>query len=178
MSKESASNAGSSPVSFRRGPGAGFVAVPEKAQNQAETLKRFAGYLVSEKLHLAAMLCCVLVAAAASVAAPAFQSEAIDVIVRGEYSELYGYLLISGRLSGSGKGQTSFFCLERTGFLNYLRIEHDHIHESHGYNYYPFTVSDHVGSHSDTSVPVGCKSVLQVLCYLNVSLRCRFGLLS
>lgn len=79
---------------FRRGPGAGFVAVPEKARNEAETLKRFSGYLVSEKWSLVAMLVCVLISAVAAVAAPAFQSEAIDAIVRGEYDSLYVCLLL------------------------------------------------------------------------------------
>lgn len=79
---------------FRGGPGAGFVAVPEKARNEAETLKRFSGYLVSEKWSLVAMLVCVLISAVAAVAAPAFQSEAIDAIVRGEYDSLYVCLLL------------------------------------------------------------------------------------
>lgn len=79
---------------FRRGPRAGFVAVPEKARNEAETLKRFSGYLVSEKWSLVAMLVCVLISAVAAVAAPAFQSEAIDAIVRGEYDSLYVCLLL------------------------------------------------------------------------------------
>lgn len=79
---------------FRRGLGAGFVAVPEKARNEAETLKRFSGYLVSEKWSLVAMLVCVLISAVAAVAAPAFQSEAIDAIVRGEYDSLYVCLLL------------------------------------------------------------------------------------
>ena len=94
MSNESFSKAGAPAVNFRRGPGAGFVAVPEKAQNQTATVKRFMEYLLSEKILLASMLLCVLLAAVASVAAPAFQSRAVDVIVSGEYSKLYGYLLM------------------------------------------------------------------------------------
>lgn len=65
----------------------------EKPQNGKRTLRRLIRYFIREKRSVITMLAVVLLGVAAGVAAPVFQSSAIDRIIAGDYSALSKVLL-------------------------------------------------------------------------------------
>lgn len=70
---------------FGRRPRGGIV---EKPKDAKDTLKRLLAYFTREKASVLLLILIVVIGTIASVAAPGFQSSAIDAITAGEYDQL------------------------------------------------------------------------------------------
>lgn len=76
----------SAEIGFGRRPRGGPA---EKPKDAKDTLKRLLQYFTREKKYVFLLIFIVVVGTAASVAAPGFQSSAIDAIAASEYDSLY-----------------------------------------------------------------------------------------
>ena len=80
-------------------------------------------------------------------------------------------------LPDAGEGKTALLRLVRSGFLDDLRVEHDHVLALVVKGDDPLVNADHVGRHAHTAVLVGSQGVQQILSDRQVLQSGRFSLL-
>ncbi|MDO4415594.1 MAG: ABC transporter ATP-binding protein [Erysipelotrichaceae bacterium] len=88
----------SAEVGFGRRPRGGLV---EKPKDGKDTLKRLLSFFAKEKNSVFLLILIVVIGTAASVAAPGFQSSAIDTITAGQYDDVFKWvgLMLAGYLT-------------------------------------------------------------------------------